>query len=304
MWGATRPLKVASNACGQIVENVSEHRSFRRKNQCCSNINTIACPTGYSPQIRSDKEARTGEYMLNEKGCHKQTKVYCCPVDEKSPVCGWYNHNNGYCGPNCPQGAIEIGSTDSYCMKVGRPAQKQYQAACCSPSWTSSDSDTHQNLRLASQCSWGRYPYCDTQCSIGSMLVSSIDGSGGGNCWSFGVGTNHERPLCCDQPDDHWKYTECEWYKNIGSGSTGSNDCRSGCPDDKIQVSMSSAGCRVGSSSYCCKPVAQTLDKRSDPFVSQYRWALEAYLDNPTCPAEMSKGLGPRSLESYSMLGQ
>ena len=51
--------------------------------------------------------------------------AFCCPIDYRAPICGWYTHNNGKCDPQCPAGKIEIGSNSMYCNNG------QYQAACC-----------------------------------------------------------------------------------------------------------------------------------------------------------------------------
>ncbi|KID94681.1 Glycoside hydrolase, subgroup, catalytic core, partial [Metarhizium majus ARSEF 297] len=245
----------------QIYKRIQEHK------QCLWANCGDSCPAGYTAQRRSDSGARTGEYMLNDSGCHnKQLKVLCCPSDEARPLCGWYNHNNGNCNPSCPADAVEVGSTTSSCGRSGRQGKKKYQAACCSKNtrWRETAMLPQESLRLVSQCSWGSYPFCDFSCSSGSMLVSSLDGSGGGTCWGGGLGSQHTRPLCCHQPDTDWKYTDCQWYRDIGAGSTASRDCRSGCPADKVQVALSSEGCRAGSWSYCCNPVAQVRDKQYD----------------------------------------
>lgn len=266
-----------------------------------------ACPAGYSTQQRLDKDAKKGEYMLNDSGCHdKQLKPLCCPADDALPLCGWYDHNNGKCEPNCPADAIEIGSTSSHCEKRGRKGKKQYQAACCSSvtKWRDGAMRAQDSMRLALQCSWGSYPTCDARCSQGSLLVDSLDGSGGARCWAGGTGNKNNRPFCCDQQDPDWEYSDCAWYRDIGAGSTDSKDCRSGCPTDKIQVSLSSEGCRAGSWSYCCSPTAKSVGKRSDPMIDEFGWTLDAYIDNPTCPSEYVSDIGPRGFESYaSFLG-
>lgn len=242
--------------------------------------------------------------MLNDSGCHnKQTKPLCCPSDDPAPLCGWYGHNGGNCKPSCPADAIEIGSTNSHCKKKG--GKKQYQAACCSTStkWKDGAMLPQENVRLAWQCSWGSYPTCDGKCSTGSLLVDSLDGSGGARCWAGGVGKTKNRPLCCDQPDSNWQYSDCAWYRDIGQGSIAAKDCRNGCPSDKIQVALSSEDCRAGSWAFCCNPNAKSVGKRSDPMMKSYEWALEAYLDNPTCPAEYDSDIGPRGFEDYAFLG-
>jgi hypothetical protein len=112
-----------------------------------------ACPSGYSPQLRSDEDARTGEYMLNNQGCEgDQSRALCCPAHDPLPLCGWYGHNNGNCNPSCPADAAEVGSNNLYCHKLGRLGNKLHQVACCSQvtRWRDGAMKAQENMRLAS----------------------------------------------------------------------------------------------------------------------------------------------------------
>lgn len=117
--------------------------------------------------------------------------------------------------------------------------------------------------------------------------MNSASGSGGVVCPFGGVGSLRSRPYCCNQPDTSWQYTNCAWYKDIGSGLSGEKDCRSGCPSDKMLVAMSNEDCRSGAWGYCCAGTAKSVEKRADPMIEQYKWVLKNYMNDPTCPKEM-----------------
>lgn len=230
--------------------------------------------------------------MIDDQGCEGQGSHYlCCPVDEGLPTCGWYGFNNGDCSPSCPTDYVEIGSNNMYCRKGGhsRILQKSYQAACCSKTvGVGSHRVSFDSLKLAGQCAWGNYPQCDTQCSGGSsLIVASYGGTGGAVCWSGGTKFQN-RPYCCNQPDQDWQYSDCQWYRDIGNGPSGDRDCKSGCPADTVRVAMgwdrTIDSCRVGEQAYCCKTTSRSIYQRSDPNVERYTIALKAYLADPTCP--------------------
>ncbi|KAK1240330.1 hypothetical protein MKX08_007772 [Trichoderma sp. CBMAI-0020] len=307
VWAVSHDTENAtySNALGKLAQRsttslinigiqneVPQYERVQNHPQCRWSNCGEGCPAGWSPIQRSDPDARNGEIMIDDQGCEGQGSHYlCCPVDDGLPTCGWYGFNNGDCSPSCPTDYVEIGSNNMYCRKGGhsRILQKSYQAACCSktvgvgPHRVSFDS-----LKLAGQCAWGNYPQCDTQCSGGnSLIVASYGGTGGAFCWSGGTKFQN-RPYCCNEPDQDWQYSDCQWYRDIGNGPSGDRDCRSGCPADTVRVAMgwdqTVDSCRVGEQAYCCKTTSRTIYQRSDPNIGRYTIALKAYLADPTCP--------------------
>lgn len=262
--------------------------------ECLLTSRPQGCPAGWSPIQRSDPDARNGEIMIDDQGCEGQGSHYlCCPVEEGLPTCGWYGFNNGDCSPSCPTDYVEIGSNNMYCRKGGhsRILQKSYQAACCSKTvGVGSHRVSFESLKLAGQCAWGNYPQCDTQCSGGnSLIVASYGGTGGAFCWNGGTKFQN-RPYCCNEPDQDWQYSDCQWYRDIGNGPSGDRDCKSGCPSDTVRVAMgwdrTIDSCRVGEQAYCCKTTSRSIYQRSDPNVERYTIALKSYLADPTCPAD------------------
>ncbi|RFU82010.1 chitin-binding, type 1 [Trichoderma arundinaceum] len=278
-------------------ERVQNHPQCKWSNcgeECLLTSRPQGCPAGWSPIQRSDPDARNGEIMIDDQGCEGQGSHYlCCPVEEGLPTCGWYGFNNGDCSPFCPTDYVEIGSNNMYCRKGGhsRILQKSYQAACCSKTvGVGPHRVSFESLKLAGQCAWGNYPQCDTQCSGGtSLMVASYGGTGGAFCWSGGTKFQN-RPYCCNEPDQDWQYTDCQWYRDIGNGPSGDRDCKSGCPSDTVRVAMgwdrTIDSCRVGEQAYCCKTTSRSIYQRSDPNVERYTTALKSYLADPTCPAD------------------
>ncbi|WQF83601.1 hypothetical protein CDEST_08615 [Colletotrichum destructivum] len=87
------------------------------QNEQCKWTNCGApCSSGWALMKREDKGARRGEYMLGQKGCNgKATHAFRCPPSDKLPTCGWYDHNNGKCKPECPAGTGHVGGDKMYC---------------------------------------------------------------------------------------------------------------------------------------------------------------------------------------------
>ncbi|KAL6786532.1 putative class V chitinase [Trichoderma sp. SZMC 28012] len=277
-----------------IDNGVHQYERVQNHPQCKWSNCGEGCPSGWSPIQRSDPDARNGEIMIDDQGCEGQGSHYlCCPVEDGLPTCGWYGFNNGDCSPSCPTDYVEIGSNNMYCRKGAhnRINQKSYQAACCSKTvGVGPHRVSFESLKLAGQCAWGNYPQCDTQCSGGnSLIVASYGGTGGAFCWSGGTTKFQNRPYCCNEPDQDWQYSDCQWYRDIGNGPSGDRDCKSGCPSDTVRVAMgwdpAIASCRVGEQAYCCKTTSRSIYQRSDPNVERYAIALKSYLADPTCSA-------------------
>jgi chitinase len=230
--------------------------------------------------------------MLDGQGCDgRGDHVLCCPVGNGVPSCGWYGHRNGNCEPSCPPDQVEVGSNNQHCNAMGLGFRK-YQAACCAKTvGVGSHRVSPPNMRLHGQCGWGAWPGCDGLCASGLDTVAlSFTGSGGAMC--FGG----RRSLCCNQPEDDWKWGTC--YDNVPRDGA---DCSSDCPDTLVRVAMDSAGCQRGARSRCCAPIARTLSKRTSPLLNQYATALDRFMQSPTCPASYHI-IGPikRSLNSDS----
>ncbi|KAK6697607.1 hypothetical protein SNK04_013860 [Fusarium graminearum] len=223
--------------------------------------------------------------MVDDSNCSSGVHELCCPPDDGTPTCGWYQHNNGGCEVSCPSGAIEIGSHSGNCNN------NKYQAACCTTG--------SKSMELHDQCSWTEAPMCmNGFCSSGQNEVAlSPTGSGGAVCnmetFSWGGGGKvQERKLCCNEKDDK-KWDDCQWYDNLGFGKDQEGWCRSGCPNDRVRVSMdkywnkdSAFGCRGGARSRCCIPKYATIIKRESSQDEILRDALTAFLKEPVCASD------------------
>lgn len=108
------------------------------------------CPRGWVHMRREDGDARKNEYMHDQTGCiGEASHNFCCPTGDKLPTCGWYNHRNGKCNSQCPDGMGVVGGNRIYCDN-GR-----WQAACCTMAV--------KPMKLYSLCSLGVEPICDDQ---------------------------------------------------------------------------------------------------------------------------------------------
>ncbi|KAM0313290.1 hypothetical protein ACHAPQ_012074 [Fusarium lateritium] len=247
-----------------------------------------SCPSGWIRMARKDKEARKDEYMVDGSHCSNGVHELCCPPDDGTPTCGWYQHNNGKCDQTCPSGAIEIGSHSGHCNN------SKYQAACCTTG--------SKSMELHDQCSWSQSPMCMLgSCSSGQNEVAlSPTGSGSAVCnvevynhpYGDGRVKIQERKLCCTEKDDK-KWDDCKWYDNLGFGKDQENWCRSGCPNDRVRVSMDKYwnkdwdfGCRGGARSRCCIPKHATITKRESSKDEVLRDALTAFLKEPICASD------------------
>lgn len=247
-----------------------------------------SCPSGWIRMMRKDKEARKDEYMVDGSHCSNGVHELCCPPDDGLPTCGWYQHNNGKCDQACPSGAIEIGSHSGHCNNG------KYQAACCTTG--------SKSMELHDQCSWSEAPMCmNGACSSGQNQVAlSTTGSGSAVCnvevWNHPYGDGRvkiqERKLCCTEKDDK-KWDDCKWYNNLGFGKDQEDWCRSGCPNDRVRVSMDKYwnkdwdfGCRGGARARCCIPKHATITKRESSKDEVLRDALTSFLKEPVCASD------------------
>lgn len=249
---------------------------------------SAVCPSGYTTVSRSDGGAKSGEIMLDDQGCEGfGSHTLCCPVGNGVPECGWFDHGNGNCKPNCPVDWVEVGGNNNYCEVRGHVLG--YQAACCQKviGLGSHRLAPLDNMKLYTQCSWGAWPSCDGQCSITgqSLIADSWSGSGGARCFDA-----ERRSYCCDQGDPDWAWGECQWYRDQGKGLGGSANCKPGCPADKVRVAMDDdpRQCSGGARARCCSATARTVGKRAAAMLASYRAALQQFVANPVCPAGMA----------------
>lgn len=149
------------------------------------------CPAGWAIVRRSDSGARGTEYMFDQQYCDNgMSHAFCCPIDYRAPICGWYTHNNGKGDPQCPAGKIEIRSNSIYCNNG------QYQAACCD--------FTTRSMAVYKGCEWGPWPHYDNQkqcpwadSSKSRLKDRSATGSAAAYYMTDSKGFYTERLYCC-----------------------------------------------------------------------------------------------------------
>ncbi|GES66318.1 chitin-binding, type 1 [Aspergillus terreus] len=149
--------------------------------------------------------------------------------------------------------------------------------------------------------SWeGKAPKCkEGQCSSDQTEVAlSTTGSGGTYCNAATVkltltgqeATYEERPYCCKQ-DDNTKWSDCQWYDNVGTLMDASimvdGFCWSGCPYDRVRVALDQhgGGCKGdGGRAKCCVPKYTTVSKRSyTDSEKNLEASVEEFMDDPSC---------------------
>lgn len=123
--------------------------------------------------------------------------------------------------------------------------------------------------------------------------------SGSGNCpcnleeadelSGIGPFKVQERKMCCTQ-EENKEWDDCQWYNNLGPGKDDEKFCRSGCPSDRVRVSMDDTwnkdglfGCSRGARAKCCIPKFQSVEKRDTSQNEVLRDALESFMENPVC---------------------
>jgi chitinase len=222
--------------------------------------------------------------MVDETACNGLgVHELCCPPGEEVPKCGWYDFNNGDCGGTCPVGMFEIGSLDKHCGP-------SYQPACCF--------GTDKSMQLYNQCSWTKeFPNCNKGKCASDVTEIVRSGTGSGDAWCSAHGGNdpfsnkkrvrEERKYCCREDIKDQKWTDCDWESHTGvvpKGWGGNDYCLSGCPSNKLRVSMDHniQECSRGARSMCCTPAYSTIVKRETKD-DELAEALEIFLDNPKC---------------------
>ncbi|KAM5470007.1 hypothetical protein MferCBS49748_002771, partial [Microsporum ferrugineum] len=248
------------------------------------------CPNGYHVVDRLDKEAKKGEIMLDQTGCPQGLiNTWCCPNDWGTVECGWYQHHNGKCTTECPDGQVEVGSNSMYCNN------DRYQAACCKVE--------KRSMEAYQRVEWSRYPNCDsgscpyTDQDKREVLVKSETGSGGavysfnyeGNSWDA-IQVFESRSLCYGTKGTN-SLDDCfgnDFSGGIGNPHFDSSLCLSGCPEDKIRLAMDTHSilCKNigGANSFCCRPSVYVEHTQLNPRVTDFRDALKTHLDKQLCP--------------------
>jgi chitinase len=162
----------------------------------------------------------------------------------------------------------EVGSNSMYC-------RKGFQSACC-------ETDT-SSMELYGKCHWGPAPNCSPGCAGSeTYLAWSSTGSGGAVCKKSDQGWD-TRSYCCSAQEENSKWDDCQMYADIGFGPAKSQGfCRSGCPADRVRVSMDSGSpsCKSGAISNCCVPKSQTVTRELTLEDKRFEYALREFLSN------------------------
>lgn len=144
--------------------------------------------------------------MVVPLGCEDSTdRLWCCPTIDM-PKCLWSGfEHDGTCTSSCPDGSVEVASSNEYCENGG------YAAACCDASKEGSNS-----MMLYHTCTWtgkatsGDFTDCgdsEAVCPDGlSLVAKSQSGSGGVQSNVVAVSqanghpaTHSTRSYCCDE---------------------------------------------------------------------------------------------------------
>jgi chitinase len=253
------------------------------------------CRKGWVPVFRSDEHARPREPMFDETGCGGDGgHTFCCPGGSKLPQCGCYGHNNGNCNKysSCPSNMKEIGSMQIHC-----DGKQTFQTACCTTDVVST--------KVYNTCEWGQYPDCESQedcpnpkgnSKMGTLMASSVSGSGGGKCdelrSDLGVlvpGTQF-RKFCCNDNDKNLRFTDCKPFRDVGPAPDvmSRGFCLSGCPPDRIQVAIDTeidtcALVGIGGMAHCCKSDYAEIFEWENPKLDAFENDVKAWLKDPTC---------------------
>lgn len=246
------------------------------------------CPTRYRPLKRIDKNRHSDqELMIDSTACDGTLHTLCCPEDSM-PTCGWYTHSNSFCDYTCPDGMVEVGSTNGGC-------HKGYQAACCTV-------EKVKSMDVYDSCEWaGESGDCDAECPILKKwpTVLSASGSGAVKC-----NKNEERRYCCYE-DDNNRWKGGNWYKFEGMFVQFTDDpdrCSSNCPNSMYRLAMESTGVcknKPGAMAYCAYNSRYDTEWQERQNVTDLKNALTGYFKAPTCPNE-SGGLHTRDSSSKS----
>lgn len=284
----------AANRHGMILKIIddSHHDQVQvRKtiDQCKWTNCGDGCPKGYQPTTRIDNNKHSkGELMMDSTACENDLHILCCP-ETSMPTCGWYKHSNSFCDYTCPDGTVEVGSTNGGC-------HSGYQAACCS---VGTSKKKVPSMDVYDSCVWaGESSDCDADCPILKKYqqLSSAEGSGAVKCKA-----DQERKYCCyDDDDDKW--IGGEWYKFENMFVQFSDNpprCSSNCPDNMYRLAMERTGVcknKPGAMSYCALNSRYDTEWKENQNVTDLKSALGHFFQSPTCPNRDSGGLSSRDV--------
>ncbi|GIJ91456.1 hypothetical protein Asppvi_010422 [Aspergillus pseudoviridinutans] len=265
--------------------NSSEYIQVKKTIDQCKWTNCgQMCPTGYQAVLRTDKNRHNKEeLMLDTTACDGNLHTLCCP-EASMPTCGWYTHSNSRCDYTCPEGMVEVGSTQGGC-------HKGYQAACCTVKATNS-------MDAWNSCVWaGESDKCQASCPILQKFpqVFSASGSGAVRC-----NKNEARGYCCFDDEDN-KWTDGEWHKFDGlfvQNTDKPDRCSSDCPSDMYRLAMQNEGVcknKPGAMSWCAYNGRYDTEWQERQNVTDLKSALNQYFQSPTCPNDQSGGLSTRA---------
>ncbi|KAI5455806.1 chitinase [Mariannaea sp. PMI_226] len=240
------------------------------------------CPSGFKEVQRDGHE----EIMLDSSRCngfgHGFTRL-CCP-SSAIPTCSWRgHHNSGHCTPGCHNDEVEVGTLSTGC-------HKNHQSACCTKG---------PSTDMYSKCIW--FPCSDlgNDACNGSfshyMAASSIGFGGLKSCKD-----TQKYSLCCSEPPPDELAGKCHWQDKVGflDAPNMKSVCEGACPKGEIRLALedglndsleAKAGC-FGDLAFCCSKKSDLIPRGDDDGfgssqAKQFRALVDAYLDNPTCPA-------------------
>ncbi|KAJ5151461.1 uncharacterized protein N7482_010713 [Penicillium canariense] len=284
----------AANRHGMILKEIDDnhHDQVQIKktiDQCKWTNCGDGCPNGYQPATRIDgNKHNVGELMMDSTACENELHILCCP-ETSMPTCGWYKHSNSFCDYTCPDGTVEVGSTNGGC-------HSGYQAACCS---VGTSDKKMPSMDVYDSCVWaGEASDCNADCPILKKYeqLSSAEGSGAVKCKP-----DQERKYCCYDDDDN-KWTGGDWYKFENMFVQFVDDplrCSSDCPGNMYRLAMERTGVcknKPGAMSYCALNSRYDTEWKEQQNVTDLKDALGHFFQSPTCPNQDSGGLSTRDV--------
>ncbi|KAL6229266.1 hypothetical protein BDW75DRAFT_245886 [Aspergillus navahoensis] len=261
----------------KTITNSSEFVEVRKTIDQCKWTNCgQTCPSGWLPAQRSDKNAKKLELMVDGTGCDGSLHTLCCP-ESSMPTCGWYIHTNSFCDYHCPDGMVEVGSTQGGC-------HSGYQAACCGLKW---NGEVRHSMDVWGQCLWASEPpNCGDICPARyiSPQLESTSGSGAVKC------TKTSRKYCCqEQKGNQWGDGKWSWLDPdlFYQDKNKPDECISDCDWSDYRLAMQRSGpCqdKPGAMSFCAPNLHYDSEWKERQNVTDLKDALHHFFESPTCP--------------------
>ncbi|KAL4909586.1 hypothetical protein BDW74DRAFT_174788 [Aspergillus multicolor] len=258
--------------------NTSEYVEVKKTVDQCKWTNCgQTCPSGWLPAMRYDKNAKPLDLMLDSTGCDGSLHTLCCPEDSM-PTCGWYIHTNSFCNYQCPDGMVEVGSTQGGC-------HSGYQAACCSLKW---NGDVRHSMDVWGQCLWaGATPNCAGICPAQhkSPQLESTSGSGAVKC-----SDSTARKYCCqEQEGNQWGEGDWNWLDpdKFHQDRNDPDECVTDCSWGQYRLAMQQSGpCKdkPGAMSFCADNLHYDTQWKERQNITDIRDGLRHFFESPTCP--------------------